>query len=608
MSTSGMDAYMAGTPTTYGRLPHWIPDLWSYYDEVGELHYNASFLANAMSRCTLRLGVLDKDNRRGPAFEEDGKPVEGIDGALAELAAKLIGQLRATPAPGTTFQGPVGGQQILLARMGHNLGSVAECYLLGWQLRGGSTFEVVSSLEIQPIETKPGEKQKFRRRRTRQTGFEEITPDFYLRIYRSHPAYSGEPDSANRPMANTLERLKLLGEEGVADSKSRLAGPGVYWVPSEIDFPGDDEDPEGDDYLTTEFIETASTAIRAQDAASRYVPIVMRGPGEWLDKIRHDKFDLEKRELEAKRAAAVSDYARGGDFPIEVTVGFGETTFANAFAVTEATSRLHVEPWLDVVVGCLTGGYLTPALMKSKRLTAQIPPPEIAQLVVWYDVSGLVSHANPEKVAAAGYGTAANPNFLISEAAWRRLNGIPEADRPSDEEIARRLEWAHKLRMRSEVGGAKDNTTSEPEPTDDSIRDDGGDTDEEIGKRVMSLADYVIRRSVDRHGAWVRSRCQGNKELSQRVNGVDNADVARVLGPQVVENLGSHNGLLGGELSTFERTVRDMLVEAGRADASDVAEAALHMVTEALAKAIYQRSGKLTAAQAQGFLTALLRD
>lgn len=596
---------------THNGTARWVSDLWGYYDAVGEFHYDANFLASCLSRCILRLGVLDKDNKVGPAFDEDGNPMEGVDAQLADLGVRMLAELRAT-MPGLTLAHPLGGQAALLYRMGSNLGAVAECYLIGTELEGkGRVWEVLSSVELQPMDTPKGEPQKFKRRRSRSTTFEEVTPHFYLRIYRSHPAFSDEPDTANKPLRGTLERMALLTAEGVADSKSRLSGPGIYWLPSEIDFPEDDdiENPDaGDEYITRELIATASVSIANPSAASRFVPIVARAPGELIDHIRHDRFGYDDNSLNEKRVAAVGDFARGTDLPYEATVGHGQTSFANAFSIDESLAKLHVQPWLDLINGFLTAGYLTPGLMKARGgdPTKELPPDDIAKFVVWGDISQLVSHANPEKVAAAAYGTETNPNFLISASGYRRLTGIPESERPSDEEIAMRMERAHTLRLRSEIGGPTEKNDDEVEPEEPIP--DAPDVDEEIGKRVMSMGEYVVARAVDRAGSKLRSKVAGRKELAARLEGVDACDVGRVLGPSVVAGLGSADWLFGGEFATFERTVFQTCTEAGREDAIELTEAAVNMVAKAAASRLYNPTVRLDSHLAAEFLDLLIRS
>lgn len=589
----------------YGRLPPWVTDIWNLRGAVGEVHNGSTFLANCMSRCQLMLGVIDeRDNSVGPAFDDNGLPVEGVDPKLAQVGAKMIRSLRCNPLPGQGL--PVGGQGMFLARIGANLGTVADCYAFGWDAGAGRyRWEIVSTEEARPIPlTESGGKQSFRRQRSRYGGMAEtVTPDTVIRIFRSHPRASLDADSANEALRKTARRLALLTDEGLAESLSRLATPGMLLIPSEIEWPEDDDDDDSD-YVTKTLMAVGAASIKDPDSPSRFLPVAFEVPGDRAEQFKLLKFGNDASIVAEKRLAAVGDYARGSEFPPEVTRGFGESSLANAFVINEQTSRIHVEPWLDVVAGCLTGGFLAPGLMLVEGLDPNnIPPPRIEKLVVWYSVSNLVSHTNPEKVANAGYGTVANPNDLISGRYWRMLNGLPEAAKPSKDEWEKRLADAHKVRMRSEVGGHKDPNNPTPEPGDDGISDEGPDQDEEVGKRTLALADYVVCRAKDRAGSWFRSKANGKPELAAKVRGVDNAEVARVLTPQVVQNLGDVETMLAGEWTTFERTVRDLFEH--RDDVDEIATAAMALVRKDFALRLYAAGARQNARLAAEFMELL---
>lgn len=569
----------AGQMTIDGVPPH-VRAIWSYYWTVPEFHADVNFLAACLSRCTLRLGVLDIDNRIGPAFDDKGKPLEGVPKSLSKLAARLIASLRSAPGTINTF-GPVGGQSILLGNMGKNLAAPAECYLVATKTPTGDHWEVLSTVELQPVETLAGEKQRFKRRSRLNGQTVDFVPAFYLRIFRPHPVASGEADSSAVPLLLTLERLALLNAEGVADSKSRLKGPGVYWLPSEIDFPSTDEDPEGDQYMSRKFIDVANVGIRDPESASRHVPIVARGPAEALKAIRHDRFDYNDGALIDKRQAAVGDLARGVDLPYEATVGYSDSSFANAFAVDEQLTRIYVSPWLDLITGFLTAGWLTKALMVATDQPLDQPPSDdIRRLVVWYDVSDLVTSPDPTKLAMWAYGNETNPNFLTSSKGARRLTGIPEGEAPDDEEIEARLARAQMLRSRAEQGS--NNPDANPDdPSPDETPDGERDTDEEVGKRVLSLANMAVSMAVQTVGSKLRAKCAKKPEYLRRIDGIDAADVARVLGPATVEVLGGTGPLFNGSFHAFGHTVMREFSDIGRVDAADLAAAAVKMVERA---------------------------
>ncbi len=572
-------------------------------NSVGSFHFSAQFLAACLSRCTMRVGWLDIENKVGPAFDEKGNALDGVPVRLAKAGAKLIAGLRS--APGMTDGGPVGGHSMILGRIGANLLPVRECYLVATKTPMGDHWEVLSTVELVPAETPPGEKQRFKRRRHRNGPFEDFTPNFYLRIADHHPAHSGDADSGSLAVLSTLERLALLDAEGLADSKSRLKGPGVYWIASEADFPASDDDPDGDKYMQREFIKTAEIGIRDPASASRHVPLVGRAPLNVIkDGIRHDRFDYDSGDLIEKRAAAAGDLARGLPLPYEAVIGYSETSFANAFAIDDQLVRVFISPILDLITGCLTAGWFTQSLMRSAGLPLDAPPSEdIARLVVWYDVSGLVTDPDPTKVAMWAYGNATNPNDIIGPKGVRRLLGIPEGEAPTPELTAERIEQAQKLRARSEKGDNRPDT----EPEDGEPEEDDGkrNDDEEVGKRVLALADVMVKMAVDQAGAKLRNKCAKRPDLLSHIDGVDAADVARVLGRDTVERLGGTGPLLNGSTSAFTRTVTGLFAEVGRDDAAELAATAARMVERAALARLSNPAARIDAAAAAEFLAML---
>lgn len=617
-ANGGVSRYQGGAPVTHdvarhtinGVLPH-IPEIWGYYDAVGEFHFDANFLANCLSRCTLRVGWYDQENKLGPAFGEDGKPLKEVPSTLAKLGAKMIADLRTAPSVDDKESGPAGGHGLLLSRIGANLIPAAECYLCATKTPMGNHWEVVSTMEMQPSETRPGEKQQFKRRRHRGGQWESFVPNFYLRIYLPHPAYSGEADTAALALLSTLERIALLNAEGVADSKSRLKGPGVYWLASEIDFPSSEGDPTGDNYMTRQFIATAGAAIRDAENASRHVPLVARAPLAAIkDGIRHDRFDYNDGALIEKRGAAVGDLARGVPLPYETTTGYGDTSFANAFAIEGQLANIFVSPVLDLICGFLTGGWFIKGLMVGSGMPLNQPPSEdIRRFAVWYDISGLVTDPDPTKVAQWAYGSDTNPNSIIGAKGVRRLLGIPEGEKPSPEEIAERLERSQKLRARSEQNSKDPNAEPDTTPEDGKPKDDQGDgkrnKDEEVGKRVMGLADTMVNMAVDTAGSKLRGRVANRADLKAKIDGVDSCDVARTLGPAVIESLGGTAPLFNGQFAAFGRTVTGLFVEVGREDAADLAEAAVKMAKGAALARLMNPSAQIDVRQAADFLDLL---
>jgi hypothetical protein len=443
----------AGDPANRPPREKWQDETWRYYDGVGEFHYSATFLGACWARVTLTLGLLGDDDEPGPLFDDEGVPVDGVRPATAELARILLRMLR----PAT------GGQSALLLPAGVNIASVGEFWLLGIDEKGpdGTTivdrsFEVLSRDEIVPNAAGSG----WARRRTPSAQPEPIDPDaFLLRVHRPHPRFGLYADAPSKALAPVLERMRLLTLAGQAEALSRLAGNGVWLVPEEVEWDDDDDGVDDSSHpLQRRLIEAMSTPIADPGSAGAFAPYVVEMPGEYIEKMtKYQRFDRPEWDVDAKRTAAVQEYARGVDLPVETVTGIGAANHWSAWAIDESVYKAHVEPPLTLVLDQFSARYL-----RAQLVAAGVDPAEARRIVIVPDAAGLVLHPNQETAAQDGYGTAVAPNFLVSASAWRRLRGIPEGDAPDDEEIAARVALAQELRPVQSGRGSGAAPTSAP--------------------------------------------------------------------------------------------------------------------------------------------------
>src|SRR5690606_40124656 len=92
----------------------------------------------------------------------------------------------------------------------------------------------------------------------------------------------------------------------IAQYLSRLASAGVWLVPDEITFPVREEFADAADPFMAEWIEIAAEAIRTPGTAAATVPIPIKVPAEYVDKIRHLDFTLKRSEkIIDKRESAI---------------------------------------------------------------------------------------------------------------------------------------------------------------------------------------------------------------------------------------------------------------------------------------------------------------
>ena len=197
-----------------------------------------------------------------------------------------------------------------------------------------------------------------------------------IRLWRPHPLKATSADSPSRAVLPILAEIEAFSKYVSAQVSSRLTGAGVFAIPSEITFgtvrgmiqkeDGTDQTAlasSGVDAFLREFIETVSLATTNPEDASARVPIILQGPGEYLDKLKHITFwselDQQAKEL---RDEAIRRLALGMDMPPEILTGTGEMNHWNSWQVEEASIKAHTEPLLQIITTSLSKGYLRPYL------------------------------------------------------------------------------------------------------------------------------------------------------------------------------------------------------------------------------------------------------
>lgn len=469
----------------------WQTEVWGYYDAFGELHYGSQFVGSCMSRIVLRLGYLTDSNTVSPVFDEDGQidPECPADSGQVALAQVVL----------AAFRDPLGGQGALLEAIGKNLTVTGECHALARDLHNEAgqivtrRWEVLSTDELRKKKDvrrdgngRPTEPE-FTRYRNGKTAEELPADAFVLRIYRRHPRFSDFADAPTRPLLDIMEVLVLISRQLRSAVMSRLAGAGILWVPSEIDFPIDDTAPEGseeDDPFSRTLIRQMTNPISDRGAASALVPLVVRADADLIPAITHMRFDSTEDETAIKKMdALIQRFAQGMDLPVEVTTGHQQTTFANAVQVDESTYKAHLEPLAELICGFLTAGYLWPSLGAERPVDAGaddvllVPTDDKAtRLVIYPDAKALVTHADREKHALVALQL--KPP-LIGPAAGLKALGFENTDGLSPDELD---DW---IRVQQLIA------------VKETIRA------EETGTGGISLEDPEVQKALDQQNAKV---------------------------------------------------------------------------------------------------------
>lgn len=506
----------------------WQEIAWGYYDRVGELRFAANWLGQALARANLYAARIE-----GPGQE----PAPLDAGPAVEVVEALGG-------------GP-GGQAEILRRLGVQLTVSGVSYLLGEpppdepgaDLRDAS-WEVVAGQEL----TKSGRGLSLQL----PEGNRRLHPDTLVaRIWRAHPRRFWEPDSPVRAVLPVLAELEMLTQHILAAATSRLAGNGILLLPMELSFPvagpGDDPEQAATDPFLTELTETMVAAIADRSSAAAVVPIVLRAPGEWLDKIKHLKFesafDENSKEL---RDEAVRRFAAGMDLPAEVVLGLGDTNHWSAWQLAESAITIHVAPLMLLICNALTEHFLWPTL----EAMGENPEGQ----VVWFDLAGLTAKPNLAQDAKDLFTLNA-----IGLDALRRAVGFADDDAPSEEELQRQI-------ILSIVKGAPSLAPCllpalgidipegcVPEATGTQVAEIAPTAEEVSGVEVIperpsappelappaqvasavpdalvAAAEGVVFRALERAGSRLRSL---DPEIRKRVNGTHSAGICCEAGP-----------------------------------------------------------------------------
>lgn len=379
----------------------WQQELWGFYDELGEFNYGVEWLASRISRIRLRAGRLD------PGIDE---PVVISEGTPSDLIEELAGN----PA----------AQAEMLATLAVHLAIPGESYMVGETVNGVNYWRVRSSDELVYKNNVMWIVDDDASVSAGKAVMRELADDFLItRVWRPHRRFRYQPTSPALSARSIMRELELVNRHIQAQHLSRLASAGILVMPDEISFPVREAYQDADDPFVAEFIDTARQAIQNPGTAAAIVPIPMRVPSDYIDKIRHVDFTLRyDDQILAKRESAIRRLATKLDLPAAVLLGMQDVNHWTAWQLDEDAIKTHIQPTAEIIMHGLTLGYLHP------RMRAMGEDP--SNFMVWYDASELT--ARPDKSKNAGY---VYDQMELSGEALRRETGFTEADKPDVAEL-----------------------------------------------------------------------------------------------------------------------------------------------------------------------------
>jgi hypothetical protein len=411
----------------------WQRRAWEYFDIVAEIKYAFGLLGNVTGRARLYPAFV-VDPHQPPVQLQNLVEDETLTQEYVDTCREALSRVIST----------TGSQATLLRDAALNLCVAGECYLVQVPERIGSgepeTWDIKSVDEV--VVSPDGKVRLKQRMDARQNEYIELPPTAFVgRIWRSHPRWSQQADSSMIGVLQPCEDLLLFSHAARATAQSRLNAGAMFIpdglsasaMPAEPDpaLAGEPEPPiEDHDEFEEELIAAMTTPISDQDSAAAVVPLLIRGPKELGDAIKLFKFERSFDPALAERAdRALDRIMQGIDVPKDVVTGLANVKYSNAVQIDKSLYKAHVEPLLLSICDALTMVYFRQALLAMGQ-----DEDLVRKTTIWYDPADIVLQSDPEELADNGF-----DRFLISAAAWRRSHGFTEDDKPSGDELAKRM-------------------------------------------------------------------------------------------------------------------------------------------------------------------------
>ena len=407
----------------------WWDEAWNHYDTNGELRFGVNWIASGLSQLNLLAA------RRPVLLGDDPSPVTSetpIDSDANMLVSAIAG-------------GP-DGQSQMLARLAVLLSVPGLAWVVIESeavpgINGTWVWRVLSNDELR-TEHGEYEVEDVESPNSDINGWRPLAAQHVLiKIWRSHPRRISKPDSSCRGALRPLRQLSLLDDHIEATAMSRLAGAGLLILPNEIEFAPvarqvdpDDPDAQPDGNTTDDFVEvmidTFTPAIVDRGSAAAVVPLAIKVPGEYVDKVKHITFWTEFSDtVLALGERAIKRVALALDMPPEIVTGVSGMNHWGAWRVQEEAITLHIEPLALIICHALTKGYLRPALLAIGH-----PQEEVDQLLIAVDPTNLTVRPDLSDDTIAAW-----DRLEASNATLRREIGLSETDKPSPEERRERI-------------------------------------------------------------------------------------------------------------------------------------------------------------------------
>ena len=404
----------------------WQKLAWNYRELIGELGSGIDYEANIISKVDYTIAQASDEGEPVVQTDDEYEVPEHVATAAREALDRLPFR------NGYSFTG-------ILSTC---LRVSGEAWLHGRTSKGKERWQVLSSDEVVPVGNKLG-----------IVDMPGVAPEpidtnreALLRLWKPHPRWKRLSDSPLRRMLDTCEDIVLIGRELRAASRSRVAANGILIIPHEVSIV---RKPDGrvEDFQT-ELEITLLAPIANEGDAGAVVPVVLRGPAEHIDKVKHIVLEREDSpQLIDKLEAALRRLREGMDMPPDANQSVKDMNHWSAWSVTTENWKNYLEPHCRLIVDSITEAYLRPSLMMSRGKGGWGLTEDEADLVrVWYSADNVTQNANRSEDAKA-----AHEAGEIGGDAYRKALGFSDGDKPSEEEYRRMVTWKAASQITPEV-------------------------------------------------------------------------------------------------------------------------------------------------------------
>jgi hypothetical protein len=410
----------------------WQQMAWNYRELIGELGAGIDYMSGIQSKVAYLPGVVaDDDQPALPGSDAYKRAPTRVTRAAEEA-------LNALPfRNGHAFTGI----------MATNLRVTGEAWLHGKsERRGGRTREtwsVLSTDEVQPVNNGLGIVE--------MPGTQPVPvgeDETLLRLWKPHPRWKRLPDSPLRRMLDTCEDIVLIGRELRAAARSRVAANGILLIPNELSLVRKPDGEPSD--FQTELELTLLAPIANEGDAGAVVPVLLKGPFDQLEKVRHIVLArADSPELIAKLEASLGRLREGMDMPPDAGQSVKDMNHWSAWSVTTENWKNYLEPGVRVMVDSLTEAYLRPSLTMAENRGGWGLTEDEADLVqVWYDAGNVTENANRGEDAKELY-----DRGEVGGEYLRVALGAGKEDAPDEDEYRKMLTWKAAQAMTPELAG-----------------------------------------------------------------------------------------------------------------------------------------------------------